>query len=349
MPFSKLTRETRTKIGQAAVLIIFVLLFRIVYIDIYEALQVSSGFSFMAYAVLFITDYWALFTSLTLDIIFLWLLHKYIPYGQSPFHRLILYLSGILANSVIGTVIVNHAMLFGTLSSVEDGRKLLASYITIVLINTLVVATTDVILFFRQSRREMRMEGEKTRKAQYQYQQLKQQLNPHFLFNSLNILDYLVQNDEKQRASDYIKKLAGVYRYLLNMGKNKLVPLSEELHFISLYVDLLKERFTDGLHLTIDIDPEAIHRQIIPCGLQILVENATKHNIISKDHPLFIRIYIDKAADTIVVNNNLQLRLNVPSTGVGLTNIQKQYLDIANKAIIVQSNNTEFTVRLPLL
>lgn len=344
-----LPKISKSTILQVSLLISCILIFRIIYIDIYLMLQQTSNFSFTQQTLLFIDNYLALFLTIGLDIFAISLLHKYIRYGETPFQRIIIYLACILIISAIGAIIVNHTILFGKLSTKEDGFQLLGSYITILLFNTIVIVCGDVILYLKQSKNAIRIEGDKKRKAQYQYQQLKQQLNPHFLFNSLNILDYLVQNDEKQRASDFIKKLASIYRYLLNTGENKLVYLSDEIRFVQLYTDLLKERFTNGLELYINIPEQYMTKQVIPCGLQLLVENATKHNIISQDKPLHINISIEEDGSKIIVSNNLQLRINPQSTGIGLKNIEKQYIDIANKSIEVVPTTTEFIVKLPLL
>lgn len=344
-----LPKTAKSTLLQVSLLISCVLVFRIIYIDIYLMLQQVTNFSLTRQAAEFFNNYLALFLTVGCDILAIWLLRKYFQYGENPFQRIVIYLACILIISAIGAIVVNHTILFGTLSPKEEGFLLLGSYITILLFNTIIIVCGDVLLYLKQSKNAIRIEGDKKRKAQYQYQQLKQQLNPHFLFNSLNILDYLVQNDEKQRASDFIKKLASIYRYLLYTGENKLVYLSDEIRFVNLYTDLLKERFTNGLEVHINIPEEYMTKQVIPCGLQLLVENATKHNIISQAKPLHINISIDEKNKKIIVSNNLQLRINPQSTGIGLKNIEKQYMDIAKKSIEVVPTTTEFIVKLPLL
>ena len=186
------------------------------------------------------------------------------------------------------------------------------------------------------------------RRTEYQYERLKQQINPHFLFNSLGILDYLVQEHETARASAFIRKLAGIYRYMLNNDQKPLVKIGEELEFANMYIDLLEERFPEGMKFEIDIERRFADRFVVPCALQLLVENATKHNIVSAETPLCVKIAVEE--DYLVVRNNLQIRTHgQPSTRLGLENIRRQYLDITSRDIVVQKTDNEFIVKLPLV
>jgi LytS/YehU family sensor histidine kinase len=198
------------------------------------------------------------------------------------------------------------------------------------------------------SHQRLREEREQKHRSEYQYERLKQQINPHFLFNSLGILDYLVQEQETERASAFIHKLAGIYRYMLSNDQKPLVKLSEELDFTNKYIDLLKERFTDGMNIIVDIPAQLLEIDVVPCALQLLVENATKHNIVSVELPLTIEIFTDN--EWIIVKNNLQLRTHgQPSTHLGLENIHRQYLDITGRGIVVEKSSTEFIVKLPII
>ena len=198
------------------------------------------------------------------------------------------------------------------------------------------------------SQQGLREEREQKHRSEYQYERLKQQLNPHFLFNSLGILDYLVQEQETERASAFIRKLASTYRYMLNNEQKPLVKLSEELEFTNMYIDLLKERFTEGMQVAMEIDEENREKMVVPCALQLLVENATKHNIVSGEQPLHINIYTEEGY--IIIRNILQLRTHgQPSTRLGLKNISQQYHDITGMDIIIEKTDTEFIVKLPLI
>ncbi len=209
---------------------------------------------------------------------------------------------------------------------------------TIALLITYVIATDT----------KFRNERDKKHKALYQYDNLKRQINPHFLFNSLNILEYLVEEGEQSRASAFIRKLAGMYRYMLQNDEKRIVPLEEELDFAQKYIDLLAERFAEGLSVEIALSDEAKRGYVVPCSLQLLIENATKHNIVSRQQPLVISI--TDADGTIVVRNNLQPRISGgASTGLGLKNIGQQYTDISGQGIDIVRTKTEFIVKLPLL
>lgn len=216
------------------------------------------------------------------------------------------------------------------------------------LIDLLVITICMLARFSTITQQELREERELKHRSEYQYERLKQQLNPHFLFNSLSILDYLVQEQKTERASAFIRKLASTYRYMLNNEQKPLVKLGEELEFTNMYIDLLKERFSEGMHIKIDVEATLKEKQVVPCALQLLVENATKHNIVSSDEPLQIFIYTEN--NKIVVKNSLQLRTHgQPSTRLGLTNISQQYRDITGLEIEIEKTDNEFIVKLPIV
>ena len=189
---------------------------------------------------------------------------------------------------------------------------------------------------------------EKARLAQYRYMNLSQQVNPHFLFNSLNILDCLVCEQKTEQASTYIHKLAAIYRYMLRIEEERLVKLRDEMEFVGQYVDLLKVRFPEGLDVSIDIPEELMGRRVVPCSVQLLIENATKHNVVNADRPLRIRVRAE--ADSIVVSNTLNPKVSSgPSTGLGLKYLREQYHDVAGKEASVRMTDTEYTVQIPLI
>lgn len=227
-------------------------------------------------------------------------------------------------------------------------RQLEAVFLVAAMLNILVMGATDVILYYRTSHRKaLDAEITKKNKVKYQYEQLKRQLNPHFLFNSLNVLDYLVHTNP-DRASDFIGKLAGVYRYLLSKESETVVTLEEERAFVNMYVDLLKERFPEGLEVEMDLDVRYLKTYVIPCSIQLLVENATKHNVISKEHPL--RIRIDIQGPFIRVENNLFPRTqDADSSKLGLKNIEGQYQALFGKSISIRKTDELYSVSLPII
>jgi len=189
---------------------------------------------------------------------------------------------------------------------------------------------------------------EKARLAQYRYMNLSQQVNPHFLFNSLNILDCLVCEEKNEQASTYIHKLAGIYRYMLRIEKERLVRLRDEMEFVEQYVDLLKVRFAEGLEVSIDIPEDKMGRKVVPCSVQLLIENATKHNAVTAEKPL--RIEVRCGDDSLIVSNSLNPKVsNGPSTGLGLKYLRDQYRDVAGKEASVRMTDNEYTVEIPLV
>jgi LytS/YehU family sensor histidine kinase len=184
--------------------------------------------------------------------------------------------------------------------------------------------------------------------AQYRYMKLKGQVNPHFLFNSLNILDCLVCEEKTEQASTYIHKLAGIYRYMIKSEDEEIVPLRDELTFVEQYVDLLKLRFPEGFEVEINAPDQMMSRYVLPCSIQLLIENATKHNAVTSDNPLRIRIDID--AKTVRVSNNIIPKVTrTESTGLGQKYIRQQYMDLSGKTIEIQNDGKTYCVTLPLL
>jgi two-component system, LytTR family, sensor kinase len=180
----------------------------------------------------------------------------------------------------------------------------------------------------------------------YRYNTLKSQLNPHFLFNSLNTLSEIVYSDAK-KADNYIQKLSGVYRYILENEEVDLVPLTDELRFVEEYFALQKERDNGKISLKIDVQNPHLYR-IIPVSLQLLTENALKHNSISEENPLNINIF--SKDDTIVVSNVLQ-RKNIAesATHTGLSNLHERVKLIMGRELVVAEENKQFIVKMPII
>lgn len=216
----------------------------------------------------------------------------------------------------------------------------------------MLVAHTLIFFIYRyvsleRESNEMRLEKEKleSENVKSQFEALRNQLNPHFLFNSLNSLKSLIDS-QPDRAKDFVIQLSDVYRYLLKHRSHDRVPLLEEIKFMEAYAYLLKIRYEDtiNIHITSTYDRSIM---IVPLTLQLLVENAVKHNVISSDFPLLISIEIDEAG-YLVVQNNFKPRLEVEgSSNFGLYNLNQQYKFIAQKEIVIQKSDNAFIVRVP--
>jgi LytS/YehU family sensor histidine kinase len=204
------------------------------------------------------------------------------------------------------------------------------------------------IVFFYTTWRQAIEREQKLREEnlKYRYRTLKTQVNPHFLFNSLNTLSEIVYADAK-KADNYIQKLSGIYRYILDNEETDLIPLNKEIEFVKQYFDLQKERDENKIQLDIDLK-NTDKFKIVPVSLQILVENALKHNVISEEKPLKIHIHGDDGY--ISISNNMQRKSTLNnSSGTGLSNLNERVKLITGKEIIINQNNNQFTVKLPLI
>ncbi|WP_266366547.1 sensor histidine kinase [Tellurirhabdus rosea] len=177
---------------------------------------------------------------------------------------------------------------------------------------------------------------------------LQHQVSPHFLFNSLNSVSSLI-SENPQQAEEFVEELSSVYRYLLRANEESLTPLATELEFIQSYYHLLQTRHGDALKLILNIEPAYTAYQIPPLTLQLLVENAVKHNIILPEQPLVIQITTDKKAQLTVSNNLQRKNVQVFSHGIGLANILKKYRVMGQQEPTVQERNDRFEVILPLV
>jgi sensor histidine kinase YesM len=187
--------------------------------------------------------------------------------------------------------------------------------------------------------------------TQAQLDALAQQLDPHFLFNSLNTLAALIE-PANEPAQAYVEGLADVYRYVLLSRERSTVPLAEELAFVQTYVALQKVRFRDNIHVSYELPPAALGRHVAPLSVQVLVENALKHNEASQARPLHLRLVADAAGTTLRVENTYQPRPAglAPGTGTGLANVRQRYALLGAPApVAVEQAAGIFTVTLPLL
>lgn len=184
-------------------------------------------------------------------------------------------------------------------------------------------------------------------KAMAKYQNLVNQLNPHFLFNSLAVLDSLIFKEQKL-ASKYLRQLTKVYRYLIENDENEVVTMEQELRFARDFIALLHTRYGSGLAVTMDLPPAVEQRKIVPVTLQNLIENAIKHNTTDVESPLQIRVFIED--DYLIVENNLQKRPFVATSNKkGLADFQTLYSYLTNKIVKISDNGSTFRVFVPLL
>lgn len=275
-------------------------------------------------------------------------IERWFPWTKGAGKRwLIQTLAGMLLAILVVTVIRNllHLVFLpGRLVILEDELILLLLIILFILAFSL--AELGFFLNDRYHRSVAEIERFRKESAEYQFEMLKLQLNPHFLFNSLNTLSSLIYEDAA-KAADFIRKLSDVYRYVLDNRSKELVALQEEKDFISAFSFLLQLRFRDMIHFNFGISPAALNKRLAPMTLQLLVENAVKHNVVSIKKPLTIIIFADE--DYLTVTNNLQVKDETSGTGVGLKNIASRYAFLTDREVVIEKDDHHFTVKVPLI
>lgn len=207
----------------------------------------------------------------------------------------------------------------------------------------------ESVYFFHQWRKAIQLnEALKHQQVRTQFEVLQNQMSPHFLFNSLNTLTTLIPENQEM-AIEFTQKLSEVYRYILQNKEKELITLSEELDFARAYLFLLQIRFPENLSAHFSIDDKYQKLYIAPLTIQMLIENAIKHNIVSKSQPLSIDIYVENGK-SIVVKNNLQVKKSIEkSTKTGLANIKKRYKYLGNREIDIITTTKNFMVAIPLI
>ncbi len=226
---------------------------------------------------------------------------------------------------------------------VED--LFMEAFVTL-LITYLITAIHELVFFYKQWKhnfsKSIRLEKDN---IQAKYETLKTQINPHFLFNSLNSLTNLV--DENEAAVKYITDLSDFFRYMLGSRDKELVLVREEINLLKKYIHLQQSRFKTNLNIAVDVPESFYHYAIPPLVLQILVENSIKHNIISRDKPL--KVSVRAGNESLVVENNLQKKSGISSTGQGLRNITERYRLFTTREVEITETSAIFKVAIPLL
>jgi two-component system LytT family sensor kinase len=277
-------------------------------------------------------------------------LERRIPWLKSPIKRMVYQ---VLALTIFfGLIIFMGFYIWVSLSEGLSFRSIMGEAIPslkvafIFMFLSLVLG--NAVLFFKNWK-ESAIQQEELKRAHLalQYQSLKDQVRPHFLFNSLSSLATLI-NTDTEKATQFVHKLSDVYRYVLEQRENELVPLKDDLKFLEDYIFLQKIRFGDNLQVENKLELD-LNRMVIPLSLQMLVENAIKHNEISREHPLLIGI-TSTGNGHVIVKNNLQRReVSESSLGTGLENLRKQITYFSNDPLLVLEEADSFLVRMPTL
>lgn len=235
----------------------------------------------------------------------------------------------------------------GTRPSFPFPRPLVTEHLFVLL----TVMLSVLLLRMLNSKQQMQLEYEqlKTEKLRNSYNALMGQINPHFFFNSLNGLNALIRSEEKERTLTYLEELSHVFRYILQSNQKELVTLAEELQFVKAYTYLLEVRYEGKLFFSIQADPPYLLWYLPILSILPLVENAVKHNVISKQYPLQIDLYTT-SDQFLVISNRIHPKIEEsPSSGIGLKNLWGRYRMLTGKDIRIESRKEYFKVSLPLL
>lgn len=276
-------------------------------------------------------------------------LDKRFRWIDKPVARTFVEIISLLIWSVSAFVIVQFIMMYminGILPA-EAWQFVKRSIIYTFLISLFISLVFTAIGFFKAWRRSVIREAElNSQMMAYKYEALRNQINPHFLFNSFNVLSDLVYDDQAQ-AVRFIRQLSDLFRYVLDSRDKELVSLEEEMKFLDSYIYLLKTRFGEKLDLKTNLTPNA-SELIVPMTLQLLVENAVKHNEVSERFPLSVEIR--RNGDYLEVENTLRKKnVGDDSKNTGLKNISQQYSFFTEREIEITHNETNFLVRIPLI
>ncbi len=270
---------------------------------------------------------------------------------KDPKKRLWFGAVGSIVVTLIVFAILRYLMtLYYTGRSVSEFvEKEEASPYIIAIVITLIVSLFIHAFYFYRALQKKQVKEQKiiAGTASARFDALKNQLDPHFLFNSLNVLTSLIEEDPDQ-AQKFTTSLSKVYRYVLEQKNKDLVTVNEELDFARTYVRLLKMRFEDSIVFDIPETSLNAEAKIVPLSLQLLLENAVKHNIVTSSKPLHIRVFEENG--NLVVKNNLQEKQVVrKSSGVGLQNIEQRYNILSDRKVVIQKSIKDFSVSLPML
>lgn len=276
-------------------------------------------------------------------------LDKKIPWLKYPVKRLIVQFLSLVA---LCTLVIFGATFIMLQFSPESSSELYiflslkSMKIVLSILFVMSLITSSYQFFMNWKKAAVQQEKLKHEHLALQYDTLRNQVNPHFLFNSLNSLSSLISKDP-DKAVKFVKELSEIYRYVLDQKNTELVDLKDEIEFLNSYVFLQKIRFAESLKVNIDIS--AKNRKIIPLSLQMLLENAIKHNVVSKDKPLEIDVY-SNPKNYIVVRNNIQKKKVVgTSTNIGLKNIKDRYAYFTNLPLNILETKESFIVEIPTI
>jgi len=281
-------------------------------------------------------------------------LDERMPFGEGPLKRVVLQIA--ISLLIIGPIFTAIAILLEPYrpSFVNDQFLVIAAALFVIVIFLFNFAFYSFYFFhnWQQSVEEkatLQIQAAELEREKFnlQYHQLRNQVNPHYLFNTLTSLDGLIQTNP-ELASEFVRHMSKVYRYVLQHKENEVVSLEEEVQFIGHYIELLHIRYDGGLHIKVNVSDEAKDKGIVMVTLQMLIDNAIKHNIVQRESPLDVQVTDD--GEYLIVQNNKQVRGQIEtSNGQGLNQLGQLYSFHTGKPVIIDNTTERYTIKIPLL
>lgn len=282
-------------------------------------------------------------------------LNKKVPWSEATTKRAILSIVSILITNFILVYFCNYINFVviqkvATTEAFFSGKYNFINWFMVnvaLLISAFLHAKSFMEELKRSSKKEVVEQKLIAKSANAQFESLKNQLDPHFLFNSLNVLSSLIDENPSQ-AQKFTASMSKIYRYVLEQKDKELVTIEDEIEFAKTYCGLLKTRFEDSVNFIFDVKEVDLRRFVVPLSLQLLLENCIKHNLATSSKPLLIRIFTE--GDTLCIENNLQIREQIKeSAGIGLANIVQRYSLLTKKNVFIERSEDHFKVKLPIL
>lgn len=282
-------------------------------------------------------------------------LNKKFPWSEATTKRAVISIVTILITNIILVYFCNYInfVVFQKSATTEEyflGKYNFINWFTIniaLLISAFLHAKGFMEELKKASKKEVVEQKLIAKSANAQFESLKNQLDPHFLFNSLNVLSSLIDENPIQ-AQKFTASMSKIYRYVLEQKDKELVTVEDEIEFAKIYCELLKTRFEDSVNFIFDIKKEDIKKFVVPLSLQLLLENCIKHNLATSSKPLLIKIFTE--GESLCIENNLQIREQIKeSAGIGLANIVQRYALLTKRNVFIEKSEDYFKVKLPVL
>ncbi|MGE6395709.1 2TM domain-containing protein [Chryseobacterium scophthalmum] len=282
-------------------------------------------------------------------------LNKKVPWSEATTKRAILSIVSILIANFILVYFCNYINFVviqkvATTEAFFSGKYNFINWFMVnvaLLISAFLHAKSFMEELKKSSKKEVVEQKLIAKSANAQFESLKNQLDPHFLFNSLNVLSSLIDENPSQ-AQKFTASMSKIYRYVLEQKDKELVTIEDEIEFAKTYCGLLKTRFEDSVDFIFDVKEVDLRRFVVPLSLQLLLENCIKHNLATSSKPLLIRIFTE--GDTLCIENNLQIREQIKeSAGIGLANIVQRYSLLTKKNVFIEKSEDYFKIKLPIL